>query len=467
MKRLFALLALSTACAAETNVTKLKSEVGVSAELIDFGTVPVGATSEQILQLWTVDGAESTLDDVVYLDDNDGFFGWDGAGGVIPAGDVLDVVLLFTPATDGLFSSRMKIVTNNEQTEEKELLVRGQAVVANAERWPDVLDLGILPPGIPGTGVAHVRNTGGVQFQMVELLVDPPGVCTVDPPNGPVPAGETVDYTVICTSDTDAPFRASLSFNAGGAVLLDAIEIVMNDCDHAGASTADNDGDGYAACGADCDDSDPNSHPGAVEVCDGVDNNCDNVVDENTECYDDDGDGLSELDGDCNDGDPNVFPGQAEDPVNGIDDDCDGVVDLGSSDHDGDGYGPEGGDCDDTNDTVHPGAVELADGIDNDCDGIIDEGTVLYDDDGDGQTESGGDCDDTNVAIYAGATELPDWSDNDCDGDVDEGTVNFDDDGDGYTEVGGDCDDANASINPGEPEVRGNSVDENCDGTTE
>ena len=82
--------------------------------------------------------------------------------------------------------------------------------------------------------------------------------------------------------------------------------------------------------------------------------------------------------GDCNDRDPAIHPG-AKEVVNGKDDNCDGVADEGTagagdtSDADMDGYSVAMGDCDDTDPGTHPGAKELLDGLDNDCSGKADE----------------------------------------------------------------------------------------------
>ncbi len=225
----------------------------------------------------------------------------------------------------------------------------------------------------------------------------------------------------------------------------------------------DDDGDGYTEDGGDCNDASASTNPAGTETADGVDEDCDGTVDNHTDAYDDDGDGYSEDAGDCNDGDVRQSPANTEIAGNGIDDDCDGSVDGGVSDPDGDGYTDVGGDCDTIDATVHPGADEVADGKDNDCDGQIDEGTTAVDNDGDGTTAADGDCNDADPTVDVGADEVPDGLDNDCDGAVDEGTELYDDDGDGYTEEGGDCDDANDLIHPGADETM-NGIDDNCDG---
>ncbi|WP_332668133.1 MopE-related protein, partial [Aeromicrobium sp.] len=89
--------------------------------------------------------------------------------------------------------------------------------------------------------------------------------------------------------------------------------------------------------------------------------------------FDDDADGYTEEGGDCDDANPLANPG-AEEVLNGLDDDCDGVVDAGLLDQDGDGYTTDAGDCDDTTGWVNPGMPEHCDDLDNDCDGDTDEG---------------------------------------------------------------------------------------------
>jgi hypothetical protein len=175
-------------------------------------------------------------------------------------------------------------------------------------------------------------------------------------------------------------------------------------CLSASCETPDADGDGEAAIacgGADCDDSDPDVRPGATEVCDleGIDEDCDpTTVGER----DADGDGAIDFaccngercGTDCDDAIASVAPGATE-VCNGVDDDCDGSVDEGVlrvffPDVDRDGFGdrratptaacvPTEGfvenalDCDDTNAGAAPGNLELCNGLDDDCNGVVDD----------------------------------------------------------------------------------------------
>jgi len=103
-------------------------------------------------------------------------------------------------------------------------------------------------------------------------------------------------------------------------------------------------------------------------------------------CPDNDNDGFT-MATDCNDNNPNVHPGATE-LCNGIDDNCNGTVDEGCStctDADADGYKAQAScgtlvDCNDTNATIHPGATELCNGVDDNCNGTTDEGFNLASD---------------------------------------------------------------------------------------
>ncbi|MEC7984969.1 MAG: putative metal-binding motif-containing protein [Myxococcota bacterium] len=142
---------------------------------------------------------------------------------------------------------------------------------------------------------------------------------------------------------------------------------------------------------------------------------------------DNDGDNYTENQGDCDDTNSTVYPG-AEEVENGYDDDCNGLIDEG--DDDGDGYNEEQLDCNDNDPTVNPGAVEVANGIDDNCNGLIDENTENYDDDGDGYCESGNcvnttnsaqDCNDADILVSPSETEIcGDGIDNNCNNDQNE-----------------------------------------------
>ena len=307
----------------------------------------------------------------------------------------------------------------------------------------------------------------------------------------------------------------------------------------------DRDGDGFRG-DEDCDDGDASVSPAAIERCNGVDDDCDGEVDDGltgTWYADADVDGFGDpasaveaCDGsgglvrngdDCRDDNAAVYPG-ADEQCNGIDDDCDELIDediddVFYADTDGDGYGDpavrvvgcedasgyvlDDSDCDDDAADVNPGETEVCDEQDNDCDTEVDEGltaTYYIDLDGDGwgsvaasieacdapegYVSSPGDCDDGLEHVNPDAAEVCNGIDDDCDGDTDAAdssidwtsgiTVYTDGDGDGFgdpstaswacqaftdqVEDGTDCDDMLTAVNPDATEVC-NGIDDDCD----
>jgi len=252
---------------------------------------------------------------------------------------------------------------------------------------------------------------------------------------------------------------------------------------------------GYVANDTDCDDTEKTTYPGADELCNGLDDDCDDQVP--TEESDDDGDGFAECEGDCDDTDGGVVI-----PTWYLDDDNDDYGGTTSVDQctAPARYVEDGGDCDDDDSTVNPGASEICDGQDNDCDSALPADEI--DDDSDGFVEctldsggwdgtvskSGDDCDDSDDDVNPGADEYCDGTeDEDCDGSVDESTAadastwyadtDTDTFGDSSSSVAAcdqpssyvsddtDCDDSDGSTYPGASEVCGDGVLNDCNAT--
>ncbi|MAA79728.1 MAG: hypothetical protein CL916_10750, partial [Deltaproteobacteria bacterium] len=301
---------------------------------------------------------------------------------------------------------------------------------------------------------------------------------------------------------------------------------------------------GYVMIGGDCADNNQFVHPGVEEICDGKDNNCDDVIDEEVilimyrdRDQDGFGDPLEEIqvceplsgytynDQDCNDLSPLAYP-QGLEYCDGIDNDCNDLVDdepvnppVWYSDDDGDGFAgtildviscdpPVGAffsreDCDDSESSINPAAIEVCDDIDNDCNLLVDDGAidkVLWHNDIDqdgygdpnatvfvcdmppGYVQNDLDCNDNDAMMSPVGVEICDGKDNDCDAQIDNNPIHppvwySDEDGDGFAgtvmnvlsctlPAGGyvssdDCDDSESSVNPAAVEVC-DEVDNDC-----
>jgi len=238
-------------------------------------------------------------------------------------------------------------------------------------------------------------------------------------------------------------------------------------CEPVEVANLDGDGDGVDA-ELDCNDANPRVYPGAREVCNGTDDDCDGNVDEDVTQefwadtdHDGYGDPFNTIDAcfvsagivqnalDCDDTNIDVRPFAVEQWYDGRDQNCDSLDDF---DQDGDGFYPtvyqdaylayiqrtgrtalKVGDCDDTQSDVNPFGEEICNNRDDDCNGLRDDGLPqrYYDADQDGfgdprihtcatgplWAEDGSDCDDTNKARYPGVaiTVCGDGVDDDCD----------------------------------------------------
>jgi hypothetical protein len=132
-----------------------------------------------------------------------------------------------------------------------------------------------------------------------------------------------------------------------------------------GLDERDGDGDSYIAC-AECDDTSTAFNPGAPEICDEADNDCDGTIPADE--TDDDGDGFVECIDDCDDTEPAMYPANPE-VCDGLDNDCDSVLPTDELDADADGF-IACAECDDTVASTYPDAPELCDGVDQACDGL-------------------------------------------------------------------------------------------------
>jgi subtilisin family serine protease len=264
---------------------------------------------------------------------------------------------------------------------------------------------GVLERGEAASLMLELENTGHASSGVLNLALTgaADGLALVESSGeqAALEAGELasptlfeIELSTACEADVDADL--TVSWSDGASSWSETITLPL-------ACIVDDDGDG-SLYPDDCDDLDPAVLPGAEEWCNGVDDDCDEQIDEEASdavawYADADGDGF---------GDP-----EAE---------------LWACDH-ASGWVEDASDCDDADAGVHPDAQESCTGVDDDCDGLVDDeddgvadqSSWYLDDDGDGygvevetlqacDAPSGyaaqaGDCDDADPALTTDCSE--------------------------------------------------------------
>ncbi len=237
------------------------------------------------------------------------------------------------------------------------------------------------------------------------------------------------------------------------------------DCDDTSAALDhdDVDQDGTDTCAGDCNDLNATIEPGATETCNGADDDCADGIDEGfptTDWYaDTDQDGY---------GNPTALTMTCVDlsATHVLDaTDCDDTsAALNHDDADLDGIDSCAGDCDDNNQAVFPGAVEVCNTIDDNCVDGIDENVGKMDWFTDLDQDGYGDPTTLEEScLDLSATHVTDGTD--CD-DSDATLNNDDEDQDGFVSCLGDCDDLNALVNPEASDICNGGIDDDCNTAT-
>ena len=350
--------------------------------------------------------------------------------------------------------------------------------------------LEVAAPTLPSGGNVQLDAAcGGASviagFRVYTLLTDietppPPTRIAVDggwtiPTGGAGAGGEALPLPSNVTVEVDCPSVArdlhvayEFVFDSGFTTFLSGSSVPQRIGPGAGGACVvgdgaiDSDGDGVLD-NDDCQPLDATTFPGAPQICDGQNNDCDDpsypAVPANE--ADADGDQVLICEGDCDDSNANTFPGAPE-VCDGFANDCLAPTYPNLTgievDDDGDGFSECAGDCDDTMSSIGPGEPEICDGLDNNCDGFTDSFDGV-DTDADGIPDF---CDNCPIRFNILQQDTDeDGLGNSCDNcEFDPNAGQEDLDGDGW---GDSCDNCEFDFNPLQDDEESDMVGDACD----
>jgi len=267
-----------------------------------------------------------------------------------------EIPILFSPEADDEFRTILTIVSDDNEVTERtgadeelgiwRVVLRGIGRRPCAYVYPTFHDFGSVATGGFFSTKATIQNCGVVTLTVSDADISGSSSFSMD---SEFPAyalaGGSTEVDIAFQPNNDGAHTAAIDLLLDDPVFEQSIRVVGNDCsvsvdEDCGADVhphwVDNDGDGYSEREGDCDDKDEMCYPGAEELVDDVDNDCDGNVDEGSYHFDDDADGFDEMStpADCGDDDPWSWPGAIED-CDDRDNDCDGKVDEGEDDVEG------------------------------------------------------------------------------------------------------------------------------------
>lgn len=339
--RTLAIVAVLAGCGRDVTLPITPAEVVARPELVDFGVSAVGEAATQEVVLRVTNGADLTLHrvDVVNVEGMAFFLEGDPPTRLRSRDAEVTVSVAWRPMDQGYHWGTLEFAHDGANAPTV-VHLRGQAVLPDTRFTPGGLDFGQVDPGGVASRPVTVSNRSDLDVTISDYQSSDATFSLLNELPVVVPAGRDFVFGVAFRPVDTSPRFGSLTFNAGSED-LPQVTLRGNDCEHGDPAEYDRDLDGVTSCAGDCDDTSELRRPGATELANALDDDCDGDTDEGTPWADDDRDGYCEdpafcsdgaMPGDCADSaDPGadtdrLNPGETEIPGNGLDDDCDGVV---------------------------------------------------------------------------------------------------------------------------------------------